>query len=373
MTKKRGRERHRNPKPFLAEDDVSVASTMLTKQPKMARKRQENLVLSAGMSSKILREAQIQEKEIEEEENTNAFTEEPHNDEEDDDDFDTFLETHREDEANKVMEAIMNETEDEDEEKLLERFLSNEEGDDGPQRNLANLILATIKNKQYDVTSDARSLVKMDTDFIELYKGVAKFMKSYSAGKIAKPFKFIPAMQQWEDALYFTEPDNWSPTAMYETTRILASNLTPQKRFYKHVLLPRVRQDIRNKKKKKPLHFSLYQSLKKSVHKRAAFFKGILLPLCQSRTCTLKEASVVGSIIQKVRISASHAGAAIMMLAEMEYSRARSYFIKLLLEKQYALPNPVIEALVAHFMRSVEEPRVMPVIWHQSLLAFVQR
>ncbi|XP_040365077.1 bystin [Rosa chinensis] len=202
------------------------------------------------------------------------------------------------DEANKVMEAILNETEDEDEEKLLERFLSKEEDDDGPQRNLADLILATIKNKQYDVTSDARSLVKMDTDCIEVYKGVAKFMKSYSAGKIAKPFKFIPALQQWEDALYFTETDNWSPTAMYEATRILASNLTPQKaeRFYKHVSLPRVRQEIRNKKKKKPLHFSLYQSLRKSVHKRAAFFKVILLPLCESRTCTLKEAFVVGSI-----------------------------------------------------------------------------
>lgn len=111
---------------------------------------------------------------------------------------------------------------------------------------------------------------------------VAKFMKTYSAGKITKPFKFIPAMQQWEDALYLTEPEKWSPNAMYEATRILASNLTPQnaEHFYKHVLLPRVRQDIQ-KKKKKRLHFALYQSLKKSIYKRAAFFKGILLPLCE--------------------------------------------------------------------------------------------
>jgi essential nuclear protein 1 len=50
-----------------------------------------------------------------------------------------------------------------------------------------------------------------------------------------------------------------------------------------------------------------------------------------------------------------------------------SYFIKLLLEKKYALPYRVLDATVAHFMRFLEDSRMMPVIWHQSLLAFVQR
>lgn len=50
-----------------------------------------------------------------------------------------------------------------------------------------------------------------------------------------------------------------------------------------------------------------------------------------------------------------------------------SYFIKLLLEKKYALPYRVVDAVVAHFMRFFNETRIMPVIWHQSLLAFVQR
>jgi len=50
-----------------------------------------------------------------------------------------------------------------------------------------------------------------------------------------------------------------------------------------------------------------------------------------------------------------------------------SYFIKLLLEKKYALPHRVLDATVAHFMRFLEDTRIMPVIWHQSLLAFVQR
>lgn len=43
------------------------------------------------------------------------------------------------------------------------------------------------------------------------------------------------------------------------------------------------------------------------------------------------------------------------------------------MEKKYALPYRVVDAVVAHFMRFLEDARIMPVIWHQSLLAFVQR
>lgn len=50
-----------------------------------------------------------------------------------------------------------------------------------------------------------------------------------------------------------------------------------------------------------------------------------------------------------------------------------SYFIKLLLDKKYALPYRVLDAVTAHFMRFQDDERVMPVIWHQSLLTFVQR
>ena len=87
-------------------------------------------------------------------------------------------------------------------------------------------------------------------------------------------------MINWEDVLYLTEPKNWSPNAMYQATRIFASNLGAKKaeRFYKLVLLPRVREDIW---KNKCLHFALYQSLKKCLYKPAAFFKGILFPLCE--------------------------------------------------------------------------------------------
>lgn len=244
-------------------------------------------------------------------------------------------------------------------------------GSAGPQPTLADLIIQKIKEKDATVT-EARPLPKLDSGVIDLYRGVGKLLSRYTSGKIPKAFKHIPALEFWEDILYLTEPENWSPNAMYQATRLFASNLTVKKvqHFYNLVLLPRVREDI---KKNKRLHFALYQSLKKSLYKPAAFFKGILLPLCQSGTCNLREAVIIGSIIQKVSIPPLHSSAALMKLAEMEYCGTTSYFIKLFLDKKYALPYRVLDAVVAHFMRFLEDERIMPVIWHQSLLAFVQR
>jgi hypothetical protein len=43
------------------------------------------------------------------------------------------------------------------------------------------------------------------------------------------------------------------------------------------------------------------------------------------------------------------------------------------LDKKYALPYRALDAVLAHFMRFLDDERIMPVIWHQSLLAFVER
>ena len=42
------------------------------------------------------------------------------------------------------------------------------------------------------------------------------------------------------------------------------------------------------------------QALKKALYKPAAFYKGVVLPLCESGTCTLREATVLSSVIKKV-------------------------------------------------------------------------
>ena len=126
--------------------------------------------------------------------------------------------------------------------------------------------------------------------------------------------------------LYITQPENWTAAAMYAATRQFASNLkekmaqryvtaaedcrphapspatrhaaipcpsllaathphvsplaTTNLSFYNLVLLPRIRDDIAEFKR---LNFHLFMALKKALFKPAAFFKGILLPICEVR------------------------------------------------------------------------------------------
>jgi len=67
----------------------------------------------------------------------------------------------------------------------------------------------------------------------------------------------------------------WSAAAVYQATRIFASNLNAKmaQRFYNLVLLPRIRDDITEYKR---LNFHLYMALRKALFKPAAFFKALL-------------------------------------------------------------------------------------------------
>lgn len=129
-----------------------------------------------------------------------------------------------------------------------------------------------------------------------------------------------------------------------------------------------------------------------SGHKR--IFLGILLPLLESGTCTLREAIIVGSVVARNSIPLLHSSAAMLKIAEMEYTGANSIFLRIFLDKKYALPYRVVDGLVFHFLQSVSrtesfpksavsrvywccrferDAREMPVLWHQALLTFAQR
>ncbi len=105
-------------------------------------------------------------------------------------------------------------------------------------------------------------------------------------------------------------------------------------RFYELVLLDKVRDEIQDDGK---VSYQTYEAMKKAIYKPAAFFKGFLFPMCESGTLTLKEAAIVSSVLAKVSIPVLHSAAALLRLAEMEYSGPTSLFIRVLLDKKYAL------------------------------------
>lgn len=343
-------------------------------RPPKSRKLQEpEQYVNSSLSDKILQEARKQQIEIEkerDEETGIAAAREAFSlinagidsDEDEEDDEDGFSDSYSHYEE---FEAVP-----EEEERILAMFMAEKAG---PQRTLADLIVEKIREKDSALPdTGGRLLPAVDSKIIEVYRGVGKLLSRYRSGKVPKAFKILPSLSNWEEVLYLTEPENWTANAMYQATRIFASNLNAKmaQRFYNLVLLPRVRNDIKVHKR---LHFALYQAMKKAVYKPSAFYKGILLPLCQSRTCNLREAVIIGSVIQKVSIPSLHSSVALLKIAEMEYCGTNSYFMKLLLDKKYALPYRVLDAIVTHFVRFLEDDRTMPVIWHQCLLAFIQR
>ncbi|KAJ2059232.1 snoRNA-binding rRNA-processing protein [Coemansia sp. S146] len=255
------------------------------------------------------------------------------------------------------------------------------------RQNLADIIMAKIKEHEAakagggdggaqanDGDDEGKRPVPrgLDSRIVQVYTKIGELLSRYKSGPVPKAFKIIPSIRNWEEVLYLTKPETWTPQATYQATRLFVSNMKPKQaqRFLTFVLLDRVRDDIAENKK---LNYHLYMSLKKALYKPAAFFKGILFPMCESSTCTLREAVIVGSVLVKVSVPMLHSAAALFQLAEMEYTGPTSVFIRILLDKKYALPYKVVDNLVFHFMRFKQDKRELPVLWHQAFLVFVQR
>ncbi|KAF2486394.1 Bystin-domain-containing protein [Neohortaea acidophila] len=285
----------------------------------------------------------------------------------------------------------------------------------GPGTNLADLILEKIAahEAQGELHDDHPPIlgggepddaVELPAKVVEVYTQVGMLLSRYKSGKLPKPFKILPTLPQWDVLLSITRPDSWTPNAVYEATKIFSSSRPAvAQAFNTDVLLPRVREDVYETKK---LNVHLYKALKKALYKPAAFFRGFLFPMVGGGMCTLREAQIVGSVLARVSIPVLHSATALYRLCEIaaeqmmhdvESAGACNILIRTLLEKKYALPFRVVDALVFHFMRfkNMQQPGdangdvsmsgpgfpgkkgagdpKLPVLWHQCLLAFAQR
>ncbi|KAJ0770681.1 putative bystin [Helianthus annuus] len=86
-------------------------------------------------------------------------------------------------------------------------------------------------------------------------------------------------------------------------------------------------------------------------------------------TCNLREAVIIGT--WKCSSKSLYSTTSFQSGFNETCRNGVWWYNKLLAEKN-ALPYGVIDAMVTHFMRFCEDSRDMPVIWHQSLLAFMQ-
>ncbi|CAK9302081.1 unnamed protein product [Gordionus sp. m RMFG-2023] len=266
------------------------------------------------------------------------------------------------------------------------------------RQNLVDIISDRLTEKKTELNTeilgeykDTKNLTKnMNPKIVEMYRDVSKVLSQYRSGKLPKAFKIIPSLNDWENILTLTDPDKWTAGAMYQATKLFASNLNNRlvQRFYHKILLPRVRDDISEYKK---LNYHLYQALYKAMYKQGAFFKGIIIPLCESTiitsisqdnipACSLREAFILGTVLQKNSINILHACATILKLIEISkpspfdapmYSGPISIFLRILLDKKYELPYKVQDKLIDYYIQFKDNKTQLPVLWHQCLLSFV--
>ncbi|XP_056640934.1 bystin [Diorhabda sublineata] len=334
------------------------------------RKDEEEQFVDTNLSRKILSAARSQQMELEGDSSSNQPKVR----------FSKNLDTMETDDSDNEIDDSIDTTyyEDieinEEDERAINNFMSK---NPIPCRTLADIITAKITEKQTEIVtqfSDVGSMQLQDLDprVKQMYEGVRDVLTKYRSGKLPKAFKIIPKLKNWEQILYITDPSVWSAAAMYQATRIFASNLKDNmaQRFYNLVLLPRIRDDLAEYKR---LNFHLYEALRKSLFKPGAFMKGILLPLLESGNCSLREAIIIGSVVAKNSIPILHSSAALLKIAEMDYTGANSIFLRIFFDKKYALPYRVVDACVFHFTRFQRDSRELPVLWHQALLTFVQR
>ncbi|ONH69117.1 Essential nuclear protein 1 [Cyberlindnera fabianii] len=284
---------------------------------------------------------------------------------------------------------------------LFEQYLQQTRGasefaSDGSY-NLADKIMASIREKEEEMTQKAMGIEKpkdavlLPPKVIAAYTKIGTILSTWTHGKLPKLFKVIPTLNNWEDVLYVTNPEAWTPHAVYEGTKLFVSNLQAREaqKFVSEVLLERFRREI-EESEDHSLNYHIYRSLKKALYKPGAFFQGFLFPLINDG-CSVREATIAGSVLAKVSIPAMHSSAALNYLLNLEYSPAATVFIRILIEKKYALPYQTIDNLVFYFMKfrivkddgsmideadekkAKREAPVLPVVWHKAFLAFAQR
>ncbi|KAL9647135.1 hypothetical protein ABK040_004851 [Willaertia magna] len=288
----------------------------------------------------------------------------------------------------KLVEIELNE----EEQQALNFFLNEDEN--RQNINISNVIAKNIqeKAKEANLQFNEEDLErKLNNKVVTAYRAVGKVLSTYRSGKFPKIFAVIPQLENWEEIIYLTHPDQWTTQALYKAVGIFASQSNEQvtQRFYNMILLPRIRNNIleENSRKKTQvrgykrttkqhlvLNHHLYQAMFKAIYRPAPFFKGIILPLCEENDFSFKEAYIMGGLLKKISIPILHSAAALMRILQLDFSSPRCMIIKSLIDKRYALPTQVIQAVVKHFTHfmSVNLTQELPSIWFQTLLDFVE-
>eukprot|EP00968_Pinguiococcus_pyrenoidosus_P015187 scaffold1397_cov254-Pinguiococcus_pyrenoidosus.AAC.17 len=197
----------------------------------------EEAFLSAADSRRVLEEAKRQREEIELEERGGQAGNRAEaggffmGGEEDDDDESIGMEINEEDEDLIQVEdgewvqagGVLSEAE----ERLIARFMQEDEGASqaAAPRLLSDIILEKIQMQEFASARAAQDgeRPEIPEKVVQVYTEIGKILQHWGRVRVPKAFKVIPHLTNWEDILYLTRPDEWSPHSWYDATCVSSS------------------------------------------------------------------------------------------------------------------------------------------------------
>ncbi|KAI9364595.1 Bystin-domain-containing protein [Pilaira anomala] len=234
-----------------------------------------------------------------------------------------------------------------------------------------------VAEKEKPTAGSEPSLCSSDPQVRQVYTRIGEYLSRYQSGKLPKAFKIIPSLPNWDNILLLTKPHLWTPHAIYEATKIFTTTVkaTQTKQFFQLVLLHSLRNNlIKNNQTRldMPLYLALQKALKKAP---ALFLKGLLIPLCESKSCTVLEASVIARVIVQSQFPVLQSATALLKLSELSFTLPIGILVLVFLEKKQALPYRVIDTLIVKYFanqQTVGRDMVLPQVWFQALYTFIK-
>lgn len=240
------------------------------------------------------------------------------------------------------------------------------------QRDLADLIFQAIEEKTRQQAEEAK-LALFSPATVKMFNEVGAYMRKYKSGKLPRALRVVAQLNNWVDVLWLTHPEHWTPHAMAAATPVFITALKEHEaqKYVQYVLLPKIR-DCLDKHDK--LHVQLYKALQSCLFKPSSFFKGLFLPIVLDPKCNYKKVSILCSVVSKSSYPPLHTAAVLIKIAQHRpLTNQMCYVMIRLLNKKGNLPETAIRKLAQFFIEFIHHEGQLPVIWHQSLLTFVQR
>jgi len=186
---------------------------------------------------------------------------------------------------------------------------------------------------------------------LKIFERTCLLLKIYRSGKIPKILKILPFLKNFEEILWLLRPDSWSSQALYVITRLFILRLDDLQigRFFTQILAPRFQEAVFQPKKISSL---LFLCLKVSTFRAKHFFSSLLFPILKSQNCSIKEAIILGSVINKASFLLENVVWSLVSLVEDPCTSPKLILIRIFLSKNYSLPYRILDILLDFFHRN---------------------